>query len=330
MISVIITTYKRPTNLDRAIKSVLAQTYKDWELIVVDDNNEDTEYRKETEQLMATYIDCSKINYLKHKKNKNGAAARNTGLQFATGEIITFLDDDDYYMPNRLEILSKLLFENSEYDCIYSGVAISENGGFLEVRNANKSGNLLIDTLCHDTCWVTGSNLFFSAKSIKMLGSFDESFVRHQDTEFMCRFFLNGYKILACSDYLVVKNQDDRKNDVDVDKQIVTKTHFLNKFKNSIDPKDWNYINYKNYFIVLWLCIKNRNYKQYRQVKILVEKYRKIDLKTQLKLICRWFYCCIPCSNFAFMFRRINTKNSMGKNHYEKINKFIKEMERIE
>lgn len=327
MVSVIITTYKRPDNLNRAIRSVREQSYKDWELIVVDDNNEDTEYRKETEELMAQYADNNKIIYLKHKQNKNGAAARNTGIKVAQGEYITFLDDDDYYMPNRLEILVQLIKKCSGYDCVYSGVAISESGGFLEVRDAGRTGELLLETLCHDTCWITGSNLLFTANAVRSIGEFDESFIRHQDTEYMCRFFLKGYKILACPQYLVVKNQDDRKNDVNVEKQISTKKHFLNKFKKEIHPDQWKYINYRNYFIVLWLCIKNRDIKQYKYVKSLVQKYQKIDIKTQVKIIFRWVYCCLPVSDLLFRIRRFKTKRKLA-NEYKVIDNYIKEMEK--
>ncbi len=327
MISVIITTYQRPKNLIRAIKSILNQTYNDWELIIVDDNDERTEYRKETEHLMSQYSNNNKIRYLRHKKNQNGAAARNTGIKAAKGEFITFLDDDDYYMPDRLAILKELLINNSEFDCAYSGVAISEKGGFLEVREGGRTGSFLTETLCHDTCWITGSNLFFTAKAINDVGEFDISFVRHQDTEFMCRFFLKGYKVISCSDYLVVKNQDDRKNDINVDKQIITKRHFLDKFRNFISPNEWNNINYRNYFIILWLCIKNKNLKQYKDIKKLVEQYHKIDKKTNIRLIIRWVYCCMPFSSLLFTIRRVKTIIKLGRK-YNCINRFIVQMEK--
>ena len=65
-VSVVITTYKRPGKLGRAIKSVLDQSLKDWELIIVDDNNADSPFRAETEAFMATYLGDSRIRYIKH------------------------------------------------------------------------------------------------------------------------------------------------------------------------------------------------------------------------------------------------------------------------
>ena len=90
LISIIIPTYGRPTTLKRSIDSVLSQTYSKIEIIVVDDNNPDTESRKETEEVMSTFSD-SRIKYLKHEHNKNGSAARNTGIRKASGKYIGIL-----------------------------------------------------------------------------------------------------------------------------------------------------------------------------------------------------------------------------------------------
>ena len=104
LVSVIIPTYKRLGMLGRAIDSVLNQTYNNIEIIIVDDNNEDSEYRKETERFMKKYDDNIEIKYVKHKQNKNGAAARNTGINNANGVYIAFLDDDDEFSPKKIEL----------------------------------------------------------------------------------------------------------------------------------------------------------------------------------------------------------------------------------
>ncbi len=326
MISIIITTYKRPDNLERAINSILNQTYKNYEIIVVDDNDSGTEYRKETEQIMNNY-QRENILYIRHECNKNGAAARNTGIRRAKGEFITFLDDDDYFMPERLEKMYKLLKNNPEYDCAYSSVAISEKQGFVDVRKANRSGVLLYETLCHDTCWVTGSNILFTERAIRTLGEFDETFNRHQDTEYLVRFFAEGFRILALEDVLVVKNQNDRMNDVNVKKQVEIKEKFLGKFKHIIPEEKWNEINYANYFIVLWLCIKNRNLKEYKEIKELVEKYGKISLKTKIKIAARWIYCMFPLNSYLLAQRKKRTQKQMG-NEFQRLDSFIRETER--
>ena len=100
-VSVIMPTYGKPELLGRSIRSVQNQTYPEWELIIVDDNNPETEGRKQTETLMEQYAADKRIRYIKHEHNMNGSAARNTGIAAATGDYIAFLDSDDEYAPER-------------------------------------------------------------------------------------------------------------------------------------------------------------------------------------------------------------------------------------
>ena len=95
LVSVIIPTYKRSKSLNRAIDSVLSQTYPNIEIIVVDDNGKGSKYQLETEKSLEKYIKTDKIKYIIHDVNRNGSAARNTGFKHSRGEYINFLDDDD-------------------------------------------------------------------------------------------------------------------------------------------------------------------------------------------------------------------------------------------
>lgn len=90
-ISVIIPTYGIPVYLVKSIQSVINQTIDDWELIIVDDNNPDTEARISTERLVSAFCkQDQRITYIKHERNKNGAAARNTGIKAAKWRILSF------------------------------------------------------------------------------------------------------------------------------------------------------------------------------------------------------------------------------------------------
>ena len=109
MISIIIPTYNQRGFLIDTINSALSQSYQDIEVIVVDDNNPDTDARAKTEQLMAVYADNPKVRYLKHEHNKNGSAARNTGLAHAEGKFIVFVDGDDYVSASYLQELDDVL-----------------------------------------------------------------------------------------------------------------------------------------------------------------------------------------------------------------------------
>ena len=94
-VSVIIPTYKRPTNLEAAVKSVLDQSYPDFEILIINDNGEDSSFNRETDSVIERLRirdPHGRIRYIKHSCNRNGAAARNTGLMRATGEFVSFLE----------------------------------------------------------------------------------------------------------------------------------------------------------------------------------------------------------------------------------------------
>lgn len=96
-VSVIIPTYNRAHLVARAICSVIAQTYQDFEIIVVDDASKDN-----TEEVVRRLGD-HRIRYIQHEGNRGGSAARNTGIRAAHGEYIAFLDSDDEWLPEKLE-----------------------------------------------------------------------------------------------------------------------------------------------------------------------------------------------------------------------------------
>lgn len=97
LISVVLPTYNRKTLLPRAIKSVLDQTYKYLELIIIDDGSTDN-----TKDIVKGFSD-KRIRYHKEKHNKGGSVARNIGIKLAKGELISFQDSDDEWLPEKLE-----------------------------------------------------------------------------------------------------------------------------------------------------------------------------------------------------------------------------------
>lgn len=113
MVSVVIPSYSRNLTLERAIESVLAQTYQNIEIIVVDDNPSDSEWRASTEKIMKKYANEPKIVYIQNEKNLGGSGARNEGIKMAKGEYIAFLDDDDEYFPERIEKQLNYFLENN-------------------------------------------------------------------------------------------------------------------------------------------------------------------------------------------------------------------------
>lgn len=177
MITVITPTYNRAQYLSQAVDSVLAQTYTDWELLVVDDNKPDSDARKATAEVMSHYSD-SRICYIQNERNLGGAAARNVGIFQAKGEYIAFLDDDDMYLPDRLEIQYKKMVENDWDVSVMDGATYSfETGEKLAERHQQIRNGMTKDELnrAHLLYHISGTNSFmFKTTFIKKIGGFDD------------------------------------------------------------------------------------------------------------------------------------------------------------
>ena len=125
-VSVIITTYNRPSYLEQAVESVLEQTYDDVELVVVDDHSR-TPAREVLEDVETGPL--SEVECLRHEENRGANAARNTGLEAATGEFVAFLDDDDRWVPEKLQRQVDA-FDRAPDDVgvVYTGARVIEEG----------------------------------------------------------------------------------------------------------------------------------------------------------------------------------------------------------
>ena len=233
-VSVIIPTYGNPIFLEKAIGSVLNQTFEDIELIVVDDNNPDTEARILTEDLVSKFNNSEqKIIYLKHDCNKNGAVARNTGFSVSSGKYISLLDSDDEYYPERIEkCFNKMEQCSDKIAGIYTGCEFRRRGKTYHDMKNVQAGNFLVNTLACKFMFGTGSNIFFRKSVVDELNGFDEAFLRHQDYEFLVRVF-KKYAVEAIPEVLVIKNNENL-NVPNVKKMIDIKAQYLNKFKHII------------------------------------------------------------------------------------------------
>lgn len=215
-VSVIITTFGKPEKLERAINSVINQTYKNIELIVVDDNNPDTENRIAVENIMRKYIGNQQIDieikYFRHTKNMNGSAARNTGIKQSTGEYIAFLDDDDIYLPERVEFSIKKMIENKEIIGVCVGVIHIKNSHIIGVTQKVNNSILTPKMILLDQMVIgTGSNIFLKSNVVFDVNGFDAEFDRFQDLEFIIRVSQLG-KIIYTDKLLIIK--DDTKTRV--------------------------------------------------------------------------------------------------------------------
>jgi glycosyltransferase involved in cell wall biosynthesis len=233
MVTVIIPTYKGEDKIEEAVESVLQQTYKDIEVIVVDDNGQGTPNQIATEKAVQKFFSDKRFKYIVHEKNKNGSAARNTGIKNSTGEFIGFLDDDDVFMPEKIEKQVALFSSlGPEYGLVYGSFKEIIDERHSRILQADKSDNFLFDFLC-DKIIACSSTVLIRRNVLDKVKEWDESFRRHQDLEFFARVAFY-YKVAYIPDICIEKRKLDRntaKGEVYEEYHL----HYINKMQGIVD-----------------------------------------------------------------------------------------------
>lgn len=199
MISVVIITHNRECNiLKRAIDSVLSQTYKDIEVIVVNDGNKSFGDYHNIVTMMKNYVSqCAlQIRYIEHDAPKGACVARNTGLKIATGEYIAFLDDDDEWENNKLE-KQLAVFENrrdNRVTFVYCGALfVYENDNeHTEVFHPKYLSGEIFDSLLGENFVLGASFPLIRTEYIRKVGGFDADFPSCQDWDMWLQLSLLG------------------------------------------------------------------------------------------------------------------------------------------
>ena len=165
--------------------------------------------------------------------------------------------------------------------------------------------------------------MFFRRKVIDNIGLFDETFIRHQDLEYLVRFF-NKYKIINLNEYLVIKDETDRGNVVNVEKSIECRKHFLNKFSKEIDELSVdNDIMYLNYVSLAMLSLYNKNYKCFKEMKKESESFRKTSIKIHFKYLLGFIIGYVNLLKVRNVISKIKLRKSMPTEVSKEINKYI-------
>lgn len=199
LISIIIPAYNVAAYISETIDSALAQTFKDFEIIVVNDGSPDTE---DLEKILETYYD--RIIYIK-QKNGGAASARNTAILESRGSILAFLDGDDVWFPEKLSSQIKVL-ENSIFEMIYCnailfGEPLYESQKFMD--KSPSKGEVTPETLLNGNCNVLTSGSIVKKDLVVKCGLFDEKAVRIEDFDLWFRLCKNGVRIGYQQDVLL-------------------------------------------------------------------------------------------------------------------------------
>ena len=195
-VSVIVPTYNRADRLERALNSIVSQTYQDFELIVVDDGSTD-----KTSKVMKSF---PKAQYLYIKKNSGVSKARNVGLAFAKGELICFLDSDDLWKEKKIQIQSLWLENNKDSQICYTDEIWVRNGVRVNPMNRHRKYSGDIFRHCLGLCIVSPSSVMIRAKLFDEIGNFDESLPACEDYDLWLRI-ASKYAFHFIEEPLIIK-----------------------------------------------------------------------------------------------------------------------------
>lgn len=197
LISVVIPCYNSERYIHEAIKSAIAQTYSNIEVIVVDDGSTDR-----SASIIASITD-PRLRYC-YQENSGLSAARNTGMKNSKGTYIAFLDSDDVWLPNKLEKQYGFLKTHDVVFCSY--FKIDGEGKVINERDSSRKyveKQLKYKLLKENGISGSGSSVVLSMKVVDSIGFFDESLRFGEDWEYWTRASWKGHSYGFCSDRLV-------------------------------------------------------------------------------------------------------------------------------
>ena len=187
--SVVIPVYNRAAMLGEALRSVLAQSEQDFEIVVVDDGSTDNPSRT-----IEALADPRTV--FVRQENRGGGAARNTGIDKARGRFIAFLDSDDTFLPHHLAVMRKLL-ETAPSTAGYARIVVNRGEGrsFLKPPRAIREGEDMATHLLCDRGFIPTSTMVVERKMAEAI-RFHENLAAAEDTDFAIRLALAGQRFV--------------------------------------------------------------------------------------------------------------------------------------
>ena len=259
-VSVIIPTYNRAHLIGKAIKSVLNQTYQDFEIIVVDDGSTDN-----TGEIVKSF-DNFKIRYISNSNNRGASAARNTGIRASQGEYIALLDSDDEWLPEKLDKQIKVLQNKSpEVGVAYSDVLyIDKNGKNMnrKLSNPGKEGYIYEDLLGENYVG-TPSALLIKKECFNRVGLFDDLLNAQDDWDMWIRI-AKYYRFAFIKVPLVKYRLHSNRISENLELKIITENKILVKYTNELKKRrgvhSKHYFNIGNKFCHMGKTKEGRRY----------------------------------------------------------------------
>lgn len=264
-VSVIVPTYRRKASLYDALISIVQQTYKNVEIILVDDNA-DIEWNYTVQKIVQEISDC-RINHLINKINQGSAKTRNLGIASASGEYITFLDDDDIYLPEKIEKqLAAMVSINADYGItdleLYNSFnQLIEKRTRAYIQDTSKESLLRYHLLYH----LTGTDtLMFRTDYLKRIEGFPEIDVG-DEFYLMERAILGGGKMcyLPCCYVKAYVHEGDSLGLSSGQRKIEGENTLYKekkKYFNTLSNKDQRYIRMRHYAVIAFARLREKKF----------------------------------------------------------------------
>ena len=196
-VSVVIPTYNRADYILEAIESVMSQTYRDFEIVVVDDGSTD-----DTAAIIRAEFSDKVIYH--YQPNRGVSHARNTGINIAKGNWIAFLDSDDEWLPEKLQVQLKTLQKHPDHQFCHTNEIWIRNGVRVNsMVKHNKSGGYIFDK-CLALCVISPSSVLMRKSIFQQIGMFDENLPACEDYDYWLRY-CSRYPVLYVDTPQLVK-----------------------------------------------------------------------------------------------------------------------------
>ena len=240
MVSIIIPNYNKGKFITETINSVINQTYKDWECVIIDDKSNDNSLQIIRKQIQ----DDERFKLLANNQNKGGSYSRNIGLKKSKFNYIIFLDSDDILAPNCLQNRLDFILNHDKLD-----FAVFPMGTFYnKLGDSNLiwkkfKGNHKKRFLKHDLPWHT-MMVFWHKKALYKINGFDENFIRLQDVELHTKALINGlkYKINNDSNVDAYFRINDSRITINyslfIENKVKGTIQYINNFKKVLENKN--------------------------------------------------------------------------------------------
>lgn len=264
-VSIIIATYRRTDTLKNALESISKQSYNNIEVVLVDDNAKE-EWNVKVDAIVKEYQEALDINYIKNIENKGSAETRNIGIKESKGDFITFLDDDDIYLKDKVfNQLEHMVAEKSDFS-ITDLELVSEKGRTIEKRTREyiksyKNDDLFKYHLMHH---ITGTDsMMFKKEYLLSIGGFpgidvgDEFYLMKNAIDNKGNF---SY-LPKCDIKAFVHSETDGLSSGDSKINGENALYdFKKKYFNRLDKKSIRYIKMRHYAVLAFAEIRRRNY----------------------------------------------------------------------